>query len=104
MSEPERRIRNGKVRWYARYYDPSGNRHTKVFDTKAEADRFLTRVGMSKITGSYVDPNRSKLTVGALADQWLDAKLDLAPKTKDRYAQIIRATSGRAGARFGCPM
>jgi integrase len=46
---------------------------------------------MSKITGSYVDPNRSKLTVGALADQWLDAKLDLAPKTKDRYAQIIRA-------------
>jgi hypothetical protein len=70
---------------------PSGNRHTKVFDTKAEADRFLTSVEMSKITGSYVDPNRSKVTVGVLADRWLEAKLDLAPKTRDRYEGIIRA-------------
>jgi integrase len=46
---------------------------------------------MSKITGSYVDPNRSKVTVGVLADQWLDAKLDLAPKTRDRYNGIMRA-------------
>lgn len=91
MPEPEKRIRNGKVRWYARYYDPSGKRHTKFFDSKAEADRFLTSVGMSKITGSYVDPNRSKVPVGVLAEQWLEAKLDLAPKTRDRYEQIIRA-------------
>jgi integrase len=89
VTAPEKRIRNGKVRWYARYYDPSGKRHTKVFDTKAEADRFLTSVGMSKITGSYVDPNRSKVTVGTLADQWLEAKLDLAPKTRERYEGII---------------
>src|SRR5829696_898715 len=91
MAEPEKRVRNGKIRWYARYYDPSGKRHTKVFDAKAEADRFLTSVGMSKITGSYVDPNRSKMTVGMMADQWLDAKLDLAPKTRDRYEGLIRA-------------
>ena len=91
MANIERRVRDGKVRWYARHYDPSGNRHTKVFDTKAEADRFLTSVEMSKITGSYVDPNRSKVTVGVLADQWLEAKLDLAPKTRDRYEGIIRA-------------
>ena len=90
MANIERRVRDGKVRWYARHYDPSGNRHTKVFDTKAEADRFLTSVEMSKITGSYVDPNRSKVTVGVLADQWLEAKLDLAPKTRDRYERIIR--------------
>src|SRR5215213_9293183 len=91
MANIERRVRDRKVRWYARHYDPSGNRHTKVFDTKAEADRFLTSVEMSKITGSYVDPNRSKVTVGVLADQWLEAKLDLAPKTRDRYEGIIRA-------------
>ena len=48
MANIERRIRDGKVRWYARHYDPSGNRHTKVFDTKAEADRFLTSVGILK--------------------------------------------------------
>jgi hypothetical protein len=91
MANIERRVRDGKVRWYARHYDPSGTRHTKVFDTKAEADRFLTSVEMSKITGSYVDPNRSKVTVGVQADQWLEAKLDLAPKTRNRYEGIIRA-------------
>jgi integrase len=91
MSEPEKRIRNGKVRWYARHYDPSGKRNTMVFDTKGEADRWLTTVGMSKMTGSYVDPNRSKATVGQLADEWLEAKLDLAPKTRERYEGIIRA-------------
>jgi integrase len=26
-----------------------------------------------------------------MADQWLDAKLDLAPKTRDRYEGIVRA-------------
>jgi len=91
MAEPEKRIRNGKVRWYARYYDPSGKRHSKAFDTAAEADRFLTIVKHSKLTGGYVDPNRSKLNVGAWADQWLDSKLNLAPKTRDRYEGIIRA-------------
>jgi integrase len=91
VSEPEKRIRSGKVRWYARYYDPSGKRHSKAFDTAAEADRFLTTVKHSKLTGGYVDPNRSKLAVGAWADQWLDSKLNLAPKTRDRYEGIIRA-------------
>ena len=85
MPEPEKRIRNGKIRWYARYYDPSGKRHSKAFDTEREADQFLTTIKMSKITGSYVDPNRSKVTVGMWADQWLGSKLDLASKTRDRY-------------------
>ena len=43
MPEPEKRIRNGKVRWYARHYNPNGKRHTKVFDTKAAADQFDRR-------------------------------------------------------------
>src|SRR5215217_8269920 len=85
MPEPEKRIRNARIATQA------ATGHTKVFDTKSEADRLLTSVGMSKITGSSVDPNRSKVTVGLLADQWLDAKLDLAPKTRDRYNGIIRA-------------
>lgn len=91
MPAPEKRIRNGRARWYARYYDPSGQRHSKAFDTRAEADRFLATVGHSKITGAYVDPNRSRLTVGAWAEQWLMSKLDIAPKTRDRYEGIVRA-------------
>ena len=60
MANIERRVRDGRVRWYARHYDPSGNRHTKVFDTKAEADRFLTSVEMSKITGAMSTPTGAR--------------------------------------------
>jgi integrase len=89
MSGAEKRTRNGRVRWYARHYDPSGKRHTMVFDTKAEADRWLTTVAAAKMTGSYVDPTRSKITVGEWADQWLAARVDLAPKTLERYEGIL---------------
>jgi hypothetical protein len=33
MAKPEKRIRNGKVRWYARYRDPEGKQRTKTFRT-----------------------------------------------------------------------
>ena len=31
MANIERRVPDGKVCWYARHCDPSGNQHTKVF-------------------------------------------------------------------------
>jgi hypothetical protein len=92
MGEIRRRERNGRVSYLARHYDrSSGRKVSKSFDRKQDAKDWLEDVGVSKRTGSYVDPNRSKLTVGAQADQWLEAKLDLAPKTRDRYEGIIRA-------------
>jgi hypothetical protein len=99
MANIERRVRDGKVRCYARHYDPSGNRHTKVFDTKAEADRFLTSVEMSKITGSYVDPNRSQ------GDSWRPgcsaARGQARPSAEDQgsvrrnHSRACRATLGQ---------
>jgi hypothetical protein len=61
MSELERRIRGGKVRWVARYFDPDGGRRGKVFDRKVDAQRFQAQIETSKITGSYVDPARGKV-------------------------------------------
>src|SRR5215203_32684 len=49
----------------------------------------LTTVKMSRITGSYVDPNRSRVTLGSWADDWLAAKADLSPTTRNRYEGII---------------
>ena len=69
MSEPEKRIRNGKVRWYVRYFDPSGMRKSKTFDRKVDAQRFLHQVETSKNTDSYIDPARGKITMSAFADK-----------------------------------
>jgi integrase len=82
--------RRGPGRWRARYRDPSGRERSKTFERKTDADRFLAGIENSKLTGSYVDPSRSKVTVGVWAEDWLAAQADLAPKTRERYAGIIR--------------
>jgi integrase len=89
MSEPEKRIRNGRVRWYVRYFDPSGKRVSKVFDRKVDAQRYLTQVDHSKITGSYIDPVRSRVSLGVWADKWLATQGHLKPSTLARYKGIV---------------
>ena len=92
MAEIRRRERNGRVDYLARYRPPGSDRKvSKSFARRQDAKDWLTTVENSKITGSYVDPNRAKITVATWADEWLESKLDLAPKTHDRYEGIIRA-------------
>jgi integrase len=56
----------------------------------AEHERALTGVEGAKLTGTYVDPTRSRVTLGAWADMWIDAQADLSPTTRNRYEGIIR--------------
>jgi hypothetical protein len=82
MGEIRRRERNGRISYLARHYDrSSGRKVSKSFDRKQDANAWLSHVGESKRTGSYVDPNRSKVTVGAWADEWLESKL--GPSAED---------------------
>jgi|SRR5215218_10970269 len=91
MGEIRRRERNGRISYLARHHGPEGRKVSKSFDRRQDAKDWLTTVEGSKLAGSYVDPNRSKITLGVFADEWLDSKLDLVPKTRDRYEGIIRA-------------
>jgi integrase len=65
----ERRTRNGRVRWYARYRNPAGLQLVKVFDRKVDAERFLTTVEASKLTGSYVDAKRAAIKFQQFAEE-----------------------------------
>src|SRR5260370_12342849 len=60
-------------RWRARYTDPDGKERSKSFDKKVDADRFLTEVEHSKLTGSYLDPDAGRVTLGSRARLWLDS-------------------------------
>src|SRR4051812_41932249 len=90
MASVEKRLRDGQVRWYARYRDPSGKQRTKTFSRKVDAERYLTGVEGAKLSGTYVDPTRSRVTVGDWADLWLEAQADLSATTRNRYEGIIR--------------
>ena len=83
MTEIEKRIRNGKVRWVARYSDPSGVRRAKTFDRKIDAQNFQAQNKTRIITGDYVDPIRG-ITVGVWADKWLKTQGHLKPSTYAR--------------------
>ena len=63
--------------------------HT-VRGTKRDAQRELTRLLHELDTGAYVEPAR--MTVGDYLEKWLDdyAKSNVAGKTFERYADIVR--------------
>ena len=90
MASIEKRAREGKLRWYARYRDPMGQQRTKTFDRKGDAERFLTSIESSKLAGSYIDPALSRLTVGEWSERWLASQAHLKPSTRERYAGILR--------------
>ena len=54
-------------RWRARWRTPDGRSRSQVFDRKVQAERWLTSIEHSKLTGAYVDPAAGKVTV---ADYW----------------------------------
>lgn len=89
MASVEKRVREGRARWYARYRTPDGQQRTRTFDRKSEADRFLVEVESTKQHGAFVDPRRSTLTVGGWADEWLAGQADLSPTTRNRYEGIL---------------
>jgi integrase len=54
-------------RWRVRYRTPAGESRSKVFDRKAEAEKFRTSVEHSRLTGAYVDLRKGRTTV---AEYW----------------------------------
>jgi integrase len=61
---------NGK--WRARWREwPGGPQKTRSFDRKVDAERFLVDVQHRLLSGTYVDPAASRVTLDAYADMYL---------------------------------
>lgn len=57
--------------WRARYRDGSDREHSRHFDRKVDAQRWLDEVTAAVLTGQYVDPKTARTTVGDWCDSWL---------------------------------
>lgn len=86
--QPNARHGHG-LRWRARYYDGAGKQHSQQFARRIDAQRWLDSVTTSVGTGTYVDPNRSKVLVRVVADEWLAGKLNLKETTRVRYENAL---------------
>ena len=69
---------------------PAANSAPRPSIVRVDAERYLTTIESSKLTGSYVDRARSRVTVGEWADRWLAGQAHLKPTTRERYAGIVR--------------
>src|SRR5699024_3816662 len=77
-------------RWRARYVNSAGQERTRAFRTKAEAQRFLDSTTTAIETGVYVDPTRSRTTVGDVAETWVETP-SWAETTRARNRSILDA-------------
>jgi integrase len=77
-------------RWRARYRDAKGKEHARHFSRKVDAQAWLDTVTTAVQIGTYVDPNKGRLTIGDWARRWLDGQAHLKPSTHERYAGILR--------------
>jgi integrase len=90
MASVEKRTRDGRVTWLARWRDPDGRQRKRSFPRKSDAERYLTGIEASIHSGAYVDPAAGRLTAGEYATTWLDRQVQLKPSTRARYGEIVR--------------
>jgi integrase len=76
-------------KWKARYRDESGKEHAHISATKTEGQAWLDSKTAALVRGEWVDPSRSKLTVGAWSSDYMTTRVHLKPKTVAGYESLL---------------
>jgi integrase len=85
----ETKLHGSGMRWRARYVDHAGRERTKRFAVKPHAEAWLRNITVELETGTYVDPDRSGVLFGLVAEQWFATKQGRAPKTAAGYRSLL---------------
>lgn len=92
------RRENGRYR--ARYEGPDQRWHSRTFDRKADAERWLTGQLATSAQGRWVDPNAGQVDFAHYSTTWLAAKIRINEKTRIGYRSLLDSrilpTFGRA--------
>jgi integrase len=77
-------------RWRVRFRTPDGRSTDKRgFHSKDDAEKWGNLVEVDKMQHRYVSPAAGLVTVGQLAEQWFDSKIDVKPSSLERYRQTL---------------
>lgn len=71
--------------WRARWRTPDGASRSKTFRRKIDAEKHLTAVEHTKLSGAYVDPAAGRVTLRAYGEAWTAARVSWKPATRLRY-------------------
>ena len=83
----------GKVKWRARYPDPARGGRKQIerqFDSKRDAERWLTDQKSAIRRGEHVDPRENSRLFRELVADWEATWIELEPRTQVSYRSILR--------------
>jgi integrase len=82
--------RGGKVRFQARYLDPTGKERAKNFVTRAEARSFVLETESSKLRGEWMAPELGRRTFAEWAERTEASRINLRENPRLRDAWIVK--------------
>jgi integrase len=77
-------------RWQASYWH-EGARHTAedTFATKSDAVAWLATAEADVVRGGWIDPRSGRIPLSTYANQWLQLRTDLRPRTRELYDYLL---------------
>ncbi|NUS44434.1 MAG: site-specific integrase [Mycobacteriaceae bacterium] len=84
-----RQLQSG--RYQARYTGPDGLLHKapRTFETKKAAQQWLSTTEVQMFQGGWIDPKRSRITVTAYVERWIEQRPRLRPRTRELYRWLL---------------
>jgi len=78
------------VRYDVRYRDPAGKVRTKTFRRSEDARKFSNTTEADKVRGTWLDPDKGRLTFADWWDLWWPTTVNLRPTSRARDESIAR--------------
>lgn len=85
--------------WVARYRSPSGAEHSRSFERKVDAERYLHDQETAKTHGDWIDPSVGMISLSDHHATWRSKVAWLSPTTLDKYDRAWRLDVAPALAR-----
>jgi integrase len=83
-------IRLHRGRYQVRYWGKDGRQHARSFARKSDATRFKAAIETDKDRGDWSNPRRAREPFGTVAERYLDHKLRLRTRTREKYESTLR--------------
>jgi hypothetical protein len=92
----KRQLKNGQTSYVVKWRTPDGKHRTRGgFRTKKQAQSYATKVEHAQVQGiaQLFDPQAGGVAFRAVAQLWLQSRLDLKPTTLAGYAYALAPAS-----------
>src|SRR5512132_1495828 len=75
--------------WRARYWGPDGRQHSRSFERKVEAQRWLAEVEHDKTRGHWTNPALGRVRFSAWVEEWQETTNNVRPTTAVRDRMLL---------------